>query len=77
VPQWIDPEVVVPIHWGTYSPVRARPGAPAWLDRPLDAFRTALAGRGLVDRLEALAPGESVEVRPSAAATRGDGRAPD
>ena len=24
--QWIDPAVVVPIHWGTYSPVRARRG---------------------------------------------------
>ena len=61
---WIDPGVVVPIHWGTYSPVRARPGAPAWLDRPRDAFGAALAERSLADRLRALAPGGSVDVAP-------------
>ncbi len=63
--EWIDPGVVVPIHWGTYSPVRARPGSPAWLDRPLAAFRTALAERDLADRLRSVAPGGSVEVVPT------------
>jgi L-ascorbate metabolism protein UlaG (beta-lactamase superfamily) len=67
---WIDPGVVVPIHWGTYSPVRARPGPPAWLDRPLDAFRAALAERSLTDRLRALAPGGSVDVAPRAPGRR-------
>ncbi len=63
--EWIDPGVVVPIHWGTYSPVRARPGSPAWLDHPLAAFRTALAERDLADRLRSVAPGGSVEVVPT------------
>lgn len=48
---------VIPIHWGTYHPVRARRGDPPWLDRPLPAFRAALAARGLEDRLLALPPG--------------------
>jgi L-ascorbate metabolism protein UlaG (beta-lactamase superfamily) len=56
---------VVPIHWGTYSPVRARPGDPPWLDRPIDAFRAALTERGLGDRLIALLPGESTPVTAS------------
>ena len=63
--EWIDPDGVVPIHWGTYSPVRARPGSPAWLDHPLDAFRGALAERDLADRLRAVAPGGSVAVAPA------------
>jgi L-ascorbate metabolism protein UlaG (beta-lactamase superfamily) len=54
---------VVPIHWGTYSPMRARPGAPPWLDDPLDAFRRALDDHGLGDRLLPLRPGEGAAVR--------------
>jgi L-ascorbate metabolism protein UlaG (beta-lactamase superfamily) len=50
---------VVPIHWGTYSPVRPRRGSPPWLDRPLDVFRVELASRSLADRLVELLPGES------------------
>lgn len=56
--EWIAPAKVVPIHWGTYSPVRLGFGAPKWLDRPLAEFRTALAAHGLDDRLVALRPGE-------------------
>jgi len=59
---WMDPTVVIPIHWGTYSPVRARRGSPAWLDRPLDAFRDELGERDLADRLRVLVPGGSLEV---------------
>ena len=64
---WVDPGVVVPIHWGTYSPVRARPGSPPWLEHPLDAFRAALEERALADRLRALAPGGSLVVVPASA----------
>lgn len=53
---------VIPIHWGTYSPIRLGRGAPAWLSSPLQTFRDAMARRGLSDRLVALAPGGSVEV---------------
>jgi L-ascorbate metabolism protein UlaG (beta-lactamase superfamily) len=55
----LDPTVVIPVHWGTYSPQRARRGDPAWLERPLAQFRDALAARNLDDRLVALQPGES------------------
>ena len=62
----IDPAVVVPIHWGTYSPVRAGRGAPDWIDAPLAKFESALTEIGLVDRLHALPPGASLErSRPS------------
>jgi L-ascorbate metabolism protein UlaG (beta-lactamase superfamily) len=60
--QWIDPAAVVPIHWGTYSPVRLGRAAPTWLDRPVHEFRRRLDELGLVDRLVALDPGGSLEV---------------
>lgn len=53
---------VIPIHWGTYSPVRPRRGNPLWLDRPLHAFRDALDVHDLGDRLIELWPGESVSI---------------
>jgi L-ascorbate metabolism protein UlaG (beta-lactamase superfamily) len=58
----LQPQHVVPIHWGTYSPVRAGRGSPAWLDVPLERFRTALADQGLGDRLIPLLPGESITI---------------
>lgn len=61
---WIDPRFVVPIHWGTYSPVRFRSGPPPWLDTPLGAFRQALTERGLERRLRALRPGAALDVTP-------------
>jgi L-ascorbate metabolism protein UlaG (beta-lactamase superfamily) len=56
---WIDPRRVVPIHWGTYTPITARRGSPAWIDDPLAAFGQALDGLGLADRLVLLRPGSS------------------
>jgi L-ascorbate metabolism protein UlaG (beta-lactamase superfamily) len=56
---WIDPRHVVPIHWGTYTPITPRRGSPAWIDNPLGAFTDALAELGLADRLIALRPGAS------------------
>jgi L-ascorbate metabolism protein UlaG (beta-lactamase superfamily) len=58
----IDPRVVIPIHWGTYSPMRHRRGDPPWLERPLGAFRGELAARGLEGRMVALEPGGSFPV---------------
>lgn len=60
--QWLDPAIIVPIHWGTYSPVRLGTAAPTWLDRPLHQFRRRLDELDLVDRLVALDPGGSLEV---------------
>ena len=57
--QWIDPRSVVPIHWGTYSPIRVGRGDPPWLERPIGAFRAALDERGLGDRLRPVEPGGS------------------
>lgn len=56
----IDPVRVVPIHWGTYSPIRPQPGSPPWLDHPLEAFRSSLVQIGLDDRLHSVRPGGSV-----------------
>jgi L-ascorbate metabolism protein UlaG (beta-lactamase superfamily) len=64
--QLIDPAVVIPIHWGTYSPIRPVPGSPAWLERPLASFRDELAALGLADRLVALEPGGTHQVVGSA-----------
>ena len=53
---------VIPIHWGTYSPIRLRRGAPAWLTTPRQAFHEAMARRGLSDVLVDVEPGGSVDV---------------
>jgi len=61
----IDPAVVVPVHWGTYSPIGVR--RPAWLDVPAERFRAEL---DLVDRgraLRLLTPGGSLAHRPQSA----------
>ncbi|HWL45150.1 MAG TPA: MBL fold metallo-hydrolase [Ilumatobacter sp.] len=60
--EWIDPRHVLPIHWGTYSPIGPRPGPPTWIDNPLHAFEAALAERGLSDRLHAVRPGGTLDL---------------
>ncbi len=57
----IQPRLVVPIHWGTYSPISLRGRAPQWLHRPAEQFASALAGAGHVDRLRLLEPGDRLE----------------
>jgi L-ascorbate metabolism protein UlaG (beta-lactamase superfamily) len=59
---WIGARHVVPIHWGTYSPLRAGRGRPSWFERPLERFQQELEGAGLADRLRPLRPGSSLEV---------------
>jgi L-ascorbate metabolism protein UlaG (beta-lactamase superfamily) len=53
----IRPQLVVPIHWGTYSPITPRRRPPEWLDRPAEQFAAALANVGHADRLRLLDPG--------------------
>ncbi len=60
--EWIGAATVVPIHWGTYSPVRVGRGSPTWLDRPLQAFRERLDLIGRADQLIGLDPGGSVVI---------------
>ena len=58
----IDPGLVVPIHWGTFSPLRLRPGPPHWLDTPAELLRRSLETSRLRDRFTLCLPGESVLV---------------
>lgn len=60
--EWIAPTTVLPIHWGTYSPFRPLPGAPAWIDDPPAAFAEELAGRGLERRLAGIRPGGTLRL---------------
>lgn len=59
--QMINPRQVLPIHWGTYSPIRPLPGAPAWLENPLAEFERELEAVGMADRLVALRPGDRMQ----------------
>jgi L-ascorbate metabolism protein UlaG (beta-lactamase superfamily) len=58
----IRPDIVVPIHWGTYAPEDARRHLPRWFDSPPEQFETALADAELSQHLHLLQPGESVTV---------------
>ncbi len=42
----IGPGLVVPIHWGTFSPLGLRRGRPQWVDEPVHRFREALERAG-------------------------------
>jgi L-ascorbate metabolism protein UlaG (beta-lactamase superfamily) len=66
---WIEPQCVVPIHWGTYTPITPKRGTPAWIENPFAAFTAALAELDLADRLVALRPGGTM--------TTGDVRSAD
>jgi len=59
----IRPDIVVPIHWGTYSPEDGRRRPPYWLDDPAERFSVALARAGLSDRLRTLRPGDDLDLR--------------
>jgi L-ascorbate metabolism protein UlaG (beta-lactamase superfamily) len=59
----IRPGVVVPVHWGTYSPIGLR--RPDWLDAPAGRFRAELDALGAGDTLRQLAPGASMALVPT------------
>ena len=69
----IEPTVVVPVHWGTYSPIGLR--RPSWLDVPAERFRVELDAVGAGGSLRLLTPGGSLVrgapggAEPDAAAT--------
>jgi L-ascorbate metabolism protein UlaG (beta-lactamase superfamily) len=67
----ILPRLVVPVHWGTYSPIGARGRAPTWLHRPAEQFAAAMDAAGHGDRLRLLEPGDRLDVD---AASTLDGR---
>jgi L-ascorbate metabolism protein UlaG (beta-lactamase superfamily) len=54
----VQPRLVVPVHWGTYSPIGLR--RPAWLDEPARRFESELEVAGAGELLHLLEPGEAV-----------------
>jgi L-ascorbate metabolism protein UlaG (beta-lactamase superfamily) len=56
----LQARVVIPVHWGTYSPIGVT--RPKWLERPVHQFADALRAVEMIDALRVLAPGESVAV---------------
>ncbi len=60
----VDPRFVVPIHWGTYSPIRVPRGAPRWLHDPVHTFEAGLVDAGAGERLWVLEPGDATPTRP-------------
>ena len=62
----IRPEVVVPIHWGTYFPIhRGLTRTPGFVDLPPLEFATAMKETAPDVRVEILRPGESLELAES------------
>jgi L-ascorbate metabolism protein UlaG (beta-lactamase superfamily) len=53
----LDADVVVPIHWGTYSPSVVRRRPPQWLAEPVERFGTELEALDLAHRARVLQPG--------------------
>ena len=72
----IRPQLVVPIHWGTYSPLSLPGRRPRWLHTPAERFATAMADAGHGDRLRVLEPGARLGRHSGtpAATTTTDGR---
>lgn len=58
----IQPKMVVPIHWGTYSPEDGRRRTPAWFGTPPTRFEAALRDRDLHGLLTVVQPGERVNL---------------
>jgi L-ascorbate metabolism protein UlaG (beta-lactamase superfamily) len=58
----IQPDVVVPIHWGTFSPEDGRRRPPGWFDDAVVEFRARLATTPCADRLRLLLPGGRLEL---------------
>ncbi len=58
----IEPELLVPIHWGTYAPEDGRRRLPRWFDTPPTELRTELDAIDELHRLGLVEPGESFMV---------------
>jgi L-ascorbate metabolism protein UlaG (beta-lactamase superfamily) len=58
----LEPDLIVPIHWGTYSPEDGRRRLPRWLDEPAHRFARLVGETELVDRLRVLQPGAALAV---------------
>jgi L-ascorbate metabolism protein UlaG (beta-lactamase superfamily) len=58
----IRPELLLPIHWGTYAPEDGRRRLPIWFDQPPEDLRTELDAIDELHRLGLVEPGGSVTV---------------
>lgn len=58
----IRPELLLPIHWGTYAPEDGRRGIPHWFAQAPDDLATELDALGELGRLHLADPGESIMV---------------
>jgi L-ascorbate metabolism protein UlaG (beta-lactamase superfamily) len=52
-------KAVVPVHWGTFAPVRLGSGAPVWLRQPADQFREAMGRHAPETDLRIVRPGDT------------------
>lgn len=69
----IGPGVVVPVHWGTFSPEDLRRRPPGWLTEPGDEYVQALERRAPHLASSVLRPGESLVLPRRASADHGSG----
>ena len=58
----IRPELLLPIHWGTYAPEDGRRRLPTWFDQPPEDLRTELGAIDELHRLGLVEPGGTVTV---------------
>ena len=58
----VKPELLVPIHWGTYAPEDGRRRLPCWFDMPPTQLRTELDAIDELPRLGLVEPGDSFTV---------------
>jgi L-ascorbate metabolism protein UlaG (beta-lactamase superfamily) len=63
----VQPRLVVPVHWGTYSPIGLR--RPGWLDEPARRFEAELVAAGAGELLRVLNPGDGLVLPPDGAVT--------
>lgn len=59
----IRPGLIVPVHWGTFSPENLRRRSPGWLWTPGDEYAEAVARRAPDLESVVLRPGASLELR--------------
>ncbi|MCP3912927.1 MAG: MBL fold metallo-hydrolase [Actinomycetia bacterium] len=53
----IRPQLVVPMHWGTYAPEDGRRRRPPWFDDPIESFQSEFGAAGELERLRIVEPG--------------------
>ncbi|MCU0260185.1 MAG: MBL fold metallo-hydrolase [Ilumatobacteraceae bacterium] len=58
----LEPDLIVPIHWGTFSPEDGRRRLPRWLDEPAHRFAALVDETELARRLRVLQPGATLAV---------------